>query len=323
MSKNLAMRIVLILLSLCLAFPALSQSLTEKEIKVVGYGEKKFKKAPKKVFIVGFDLYFQMTASAEAQAKSNANFKKGSASSSMTIAIKGVDVPELTQITNNVYADFVSKLEGQGYEVMAAEDAAQTKFYEDHDLLKGNMNSAQLPGFIKATPEGYGYFVKKITKKGKEKTGLLPINAKLSKQLEDAVLMYVSFNFRAFKVKASQSSVLSIASVKGGIDFKMEGGTMHIGYGNPAGLAFNASMSSLLKKPIPIEGIFLNEDEKFKQVAMGSYSPAYAGYVLQHSQSKQITHQAECDTEKYMATTTNLMKQYSGVVLDQFFTYTN
>ncbi|MFQ3213021.1 MAG: hypothetical protein ACI9L9_002050 [Marivirga sp.] len=57
------MKKLLIIILICMPFLGYRQIVTEKNVKDWGYGEKKLKKAPKKVYVQGFFVNYQVLSS--------------------------------------------------------------------------------------------------------------------------------------------------------------------------------------------------------------------------------------------------------------------
>ncbi|HET9055174.1 MAG TPA: hypothetical protein VFM90_13430, partial [Cyclobacteriaceae bacterium] len=136
--------------------------------ELASYRTGKFKKAPGKIYIQSFRVIFQVMASATA--KSSEGVRKGATSTSMAVAITGVDLPDFQTVTDRLYSDMVTSLKSKGYELLSAEEAGKTDHYKDWVLKAGGTASyAQLPGHVMMTPTGYAYYVKGESGSGKEK----------------------------------------------------------------------------------------------------------------------------------------------------------
>ncbi|WP_462252437.1 hypothetical protein [Ekhidna sp.] len=282
----------------------------ELEVNMKGYGEKKLKKFPKKAYIKEFNVNFQMAADAKAVSKTTTNSRKGSSSASMSVAVTGVDVADLQEITNAVYNEFVESLKKEGFEIIPAEEMKGAKFFEDHTLLEANVNEAQNPGYLKVTPEGFKYYVKKISKKGKEQQAAVPM--KLIKEYSDVLILSANYSFSSIYLTAKQNTTLGTSSVKGKVGLKMPGCSITAWGGIMTSVAF------LTKKAPEFEGIFKNEGEKLKTFSMAT-APTYSGF-LTHT-SNEFTHEAEADGDKYRMATMDTMNNFNGMALAQLFGY--
>ena len=282
----------------------------ELEIKMNGYGEKKLKKFPKKVYIKEFNVNFQMAADAKAVSKTTTNSRKGSSSASMSVAVTGVEVSDLQEITNSVYSDFIATLKNEGFEIVSAEAMSGAKFFEDHELLESNVNEAQNPGYLKVTPEGFKYYVKGISKKGKEKQAAVPM--KLLKEFDDVLIITANYSFSSIYLTAKQNTTLGTSSVKGKIGLKMPGCSIVAMGGIFTSLGFGP------KKPQEFEGVFENEGEKLKAFSAAT-APSFSGFMT-HT-SNDFTHEAVADGSKYKETTTGVINDFNNQALAQLVSY--
>lgn len=320
-------------LTLLLGFSlAQAQYVTEKNVSPKGsYGENKLKKAPKKVFISNFSCYFHVVASASASSQGGRQMGGGSYKSdtktSMTVAVNGVDVEDFKAITNEVYKRFITKLKAEGYEIIPTEKGASLPVYEGWTLMDGgNVNYANIPGYVSVVPEGQKYFVKKVTEKGREKGAFLDKSPKISKGLDNAIVLDVNFAFPFIKMDANSSNMLGTSSVKAKTDFVLGGAVGSDGmamisepsivkfvYGNPAGAAAESYLAYNVTEEISLPGVFV--EEKFKERSAASSTPAYYGIVFVDTEASAVTHQATCDPAKYREATIAVMNEYLDTAL--------
>lgn len=312
-----------------LMFSVLSfgQTLTEKNMTDNGYGEKKFKKAPKKVYIQSFKVNFQVAAYAEASTKGGRDVGGGSYSggthTSMTVMVEGVDTPDFMEVTDNLYQDFVADLKDQGMELISQDDVQGTEYFEGWERRPGGgLNYANIPGSVQARPTGLDYYIKKEDRKGKEKGNFVDKSCKLSKELDDAIIIDVEFAFDFIEMKTSESGFIGFSSVKANTDFKMKSGSVKLQYGNPAGLASDAIFMQWLKKPVSVEAPVFQQ-EKFKEVTAAQSTPAYGAIVFTTDQANKATHTAKCDGELYKKETSRLMKEFMDISMGEFYSYLN
>ncbi|REE01752.1 hypothetical protein [Marinoscillum furvescens] len=320
-----------------ISFAGNAQELSEVFSTKGGYGEKKFKKAPKKAYIANFKVFFHVTASATAKSQGGRQLGggsyRGNTSTTMTVAVDGVDIPDFQKITDEVYQRFVEDLKSNGYELITTAEAAGIPFYEDWELKDGGeVNYANLPGYVSVTPTGTQYLVKKETKKGREKKTFIDRTPRISKELDDAVVIEASFAFPFIEMKTNSSNMIGFSSVKAKTDFQMgsafgmdgmtslyEHSRVKFTSGSGPGASANAYLVATLKKPVPIEGVF--KDEKFKEVSAASTTPAYYGVVFVTNKVDQVTNTASCDGDQYVARTTGLMNDFIDKTLTEFYGY--
>ena len=308
-----------ILLAFVLFTNVEAQLVTKKQISTKGsYGEKKLKKAPKKIYIQKFAVFFEVSKEGEASSKGS-SFGGNSFSSTytkMAIAIDGVDSDDFVAIADKAYSDYVEGLKKLGYEIVEVEQAEKTEYCKGWTKREGgNISYAQANGLVMATPTGYKYLVNSVSKSGKEKKSFFGESsvAKLSKQLDDAVVVSVSFVFPSIKMKTKGGTYSFGSSVKAYPDFKM-GVSFQDGsaFGSPVftkivytqgksfGMSANTVIKTVLKKDIELEGVFA--DEKFKSVTIskGSAVPDYYTVVFPESKTTAVTHKAIANHDKYL-----------------------
>ena len=298
------------------------QEFTKKNLQLSELKSKSLGDAPKKVFIKSFKIYFQMIAEAETTSRGGRQIGGnyvGDATARMAVGVEGVDPIHLQNMTNELYDYYIGELESKGFEVFTADNLQSTEYFEDWTKIDGpTINEEQIKGSLMVIPEGYAYFVKKITKKGKEKTGafmsgltgddgsfsssIYGPNPKLSDELEDMFVVEVSFNIPS--IWLASNNKFGSAKIKGGPNLKMAQAKISYisGKANKPGVAMpEAAAEILLKEAIPVDGVF--KEEKFKSVATRShtYVPSYASYFTVEDRSVEVTNTIECDPEVYQS----------------------
>lgn len=314
--------------------------LTEKDIKVTSYNKKnQGSKAPKKVFIKSFkalfEVYEEATASTSGSKKERADrttFTSGT-STSLGVQISGVDVDDFQKMINDAYADFVSQLTSQGFEIITASDVAKFEYFSDWTVVKGGASSdAQAQGFVMVTPEGFDYLVKKVSNSGKEKFGfnLTDPTPKMSKALENVYVADVNFVFPFVNLDADASTWTKTTSVKAKIDFRIDPivdpseNNRSIGGGGPNLLSQVRFVSGLdigsnplfhakvePKKAVSFEGVFA--DKKIKEVTQAQSEmfskTGYTQLVMTSGDQKKVaSHFADCDHDAYVSAASGSMK---------------
>ncbi|MEQ9413499.1 MAG: hypothetical protein RIF39_06695, partial [Cyclobacteriaceae bacterium] len=118
-----------------------AQLITDKVIDVGQMGSKDLDKAPKKVFIKNFKVYYQMIAEAEKTIHGGRQFGGGSytgdATARLAVGVEGIEPEELQQLTNRLYNDYVAKLKNLGMEVSTSKDYTNLESFADDELLEG------------------------------------------------------------------------------------------------------------------------------------------------------------------------------------------
>lgn len=182
---------------------------------------KQSSKSPKRVYIQKFRALFEVFEEASASTRGKTNNRADRATvvsgtkTSMGVQLSGVDVPDFQKIVDDAYADFVSQLEADGYEIISAEEAGKTDYYSGYELIKGGASSTdQATGYVMVTPQGYDYWVKGVSNSGREKGAFADTSSKLSKDLGDAYVAEATFIFPFVNLDASTTSWGNYASSK-------------------------------------------------------------------------------------------------------------
>lgn len=301
--------------------------------ELASYRTGKFKKAPNKVYIQSFRIMFQVMASATA--KSSEGVRRGATSTSMAVAVTGVDLPDFQTVTDQLYNDVVASLKSKGYEIISADEAGKTEHYKDWVPKTGGTASyAQIPGHVMITPTGYSYYVKGESKGGKEKGTLVDKSPILSKQLDDAIILDVSIVLPFVEMETSSSGMLGFSAVKAKVDFGMETGiagtagalrqnTVKFVYGNAGMGQAESNLPIVLKKKISVDGVFA--DKKFREFTSAAsnsvYSAGYYSVVTVNNKNETVTHEAACDPEKYKAASLKLAGDLINQSLQKFYGY--
>lgn len=341
--KNI-LSICLVSLALLFLNPVSAQKkgVTTVNEKVVnlkgGYGQKKFGKAPKKIYLAKFNVYFHVIASATAKTTGGSTLGGGSVraatSTTMTVAVDGVDVPDFQKITDDMYEKFMSDMKAKGFEFISTEDASKVEYYEGWEMKEGgNVNYANIPGYISVTPTGTQYMVKGETRKGREKETFVDKTMILSGQLEDAIIAEVSFAFPAIdmdadggvyaatsKVKANISYRMATAAGSDGLNTLYENTQIKFVSGKGPGLSADCYYIANLKEGVGSDKDVFT-DKQFKERNTGSVSPAYYGIVFKDTESQTATHSTKADRDLYVSESKRLISEFIDYALADFFSY--
>lgn len=325
----------LVLLSLFAVFTVgttQAQTLTDKFIRSSGFSQKKFKKAPRKVYINSFNVYFQVVGSASASTVGGEQFGRAHSSTNTTMGVQlnGVDVDDFMFITNAGYNLFVESLKSNGFEFVPVEQVAQTSLYEGW-LKKegGELSTSEVPGFVRATPNNYTYFVRGEKRSGKEKDTFFDRAPALSKELDDAIIVDINFTVHFVDMKTFSSELLNISNVKGKIDFKLTplaGASLNatqcnFSFGKTL-TAATGQITNELKKVFPIEAEVF-KDKKFSETNQASAQnvPQYHKVVFRGYDNVQVSHYAEADRDLYVSESERLFKEFLDLGLTNFYNY--
>ncbi|HNP19699.1 MAG TPA: hypothetical protein PKL31_14775 [Fulvivirga sp.] len=329
----------LILIAALFAFTmANGQLVTEKNLRDGSYGEKKLKKAPKKIYLNQFFINYQVLAS------STESSAGGKTRAEMAVGLVGIELEDMQEITNNAYAMVVNKLKAAGVEIVGADEAGKSEFFSDWTRIEGGTPSqAQLLGYISTAPVGYDFYVKKVTKKGKNKGTFFDTTPKLSKELGDIPVFETNVSFQFVTIEGSSSLVTDASRMKGVVNYQMPesaiaksaegffGGKIEVApvmtrvvwKGGASGLGATTIMAFSPKKKIEIPGVV--EQKKFKEYVTPdrNYSTSYSGIVYNNKKELEVSHQVKADREAFKTKTQQALNEYLGQVVDQFIANLN
>ena len=318
------------------------------------YKEKGFKQAPQRVFIQEFRVYFQVLAAAQDRSRGGGfgGTVIGATQTTMGVGLDGVSVEQLHNITNQLYNEYVARLEASGYTLVSADEAAKTAELSDWTRYAGGgePSAAQVGGYLTMTPAGADFFYRRQTASGKTKGSVLIDNAhRISGQLDDAVVAAVSlvvpfvqletgttFNAAAAgsKVKGNVYLVLAAQAieqeVKTGILAGMQTPDRVATYsrytsGNGVGAGGDAFVYHAIKKDVPIAGVA----EKRKIVARtaaesatatSSSSVNLAGYLMVSADDRasKSSHTVTVNGDTYQKQVFATLDGFVDKSLDEF-----
>ena len=330
-------KIIVLGSALLMTMVSWAQNVGDVELKKAGrssggYAEKKLKKAPKKVYIAEFRISYQLLYSDQESTQGGSQMGGGaigSSSASLTVGVPTVQQQDLIDMTDKLYADYVSGLKGQGYEIVSPDVAGKSEFYQDWQRMKGgNLNQAQRLGFITVSPSDYEYYVKKVTGKGKEKSSFTGSLHRLSFEMDNMLIAQVNMvipfmvDSESGASKALTKSIGGVSKVVASPDFKLsEQTTVQYMY---ATNKFGAESTAFTKldKELKIEDVF--EDKKYKAVSSAQSNQNWnnAAVFTVWNTSTEYTQTAECDRDEYKNGVLTAGGKFLGASLDQLKTYT-
>lgn len=277
---------------------AYAQTLGEFKPKDQSFGLGKLKNVNKKIYIAGFEVNYQIYNEKE-------NFKqggyvmgggqRGDALTALSVGLDGLDEQTVQSITDQLYSDYIKQLKDKGFTIISADEASKTDTYSDFTRMQGGRISlAQIPGTLNSVPTGFEYFVKKVAKDGKEKTGGFLGNQtmmfpKLSKELGDAIIGNVDITvlfvqdqeaFQGQGAKLKVKTDLRIVATEGitstkdaKIKFKGQNEITMVSstvafYHGKMGAGATSTYSGTLAKPLGIGGVV--DETTLKSYAKGS-----------------------------------------------------
>jgi hypothetical protein len=321
---------------------AIAQTIGEFKPKEVKYGVSKAKNA-KDIYISNFSVNYQIYNEKEKFKQGGYQLGggyKGDAKAEISVGLTGLTEADVQQITDKLYADFVAQIKAKGLNIINADQAAKIETYSDYTRMQGGkVSHAQFPGVMSSQPTGYEFFVKKVDKSGKTKSGGFLGNAgmlypKLSKELGDAIIadvnMYVMFveDKNAFqggganlKVKtnlrlAAQEAIVMTSDAK--IKFKGQNEIIPINTAvnfthGKMGMGATTSYSGQLAKGIAIGDVI--EDAKVTSFARGGIDmigtkTMYATYFTPENRTSESAKIVNVDSKKYVDGVYSAAKQF-------------
>ncbi|MEM9328144.1 MAG: hypothetical protein AAGA85_20930 [Bacteroidota bacterium] len=317
--------LTLSMLCLVVSLSSLAQVYDKKNLLVQEMKSKDFPNAPKQVYINNFKIYYQMIAEAEKTTYGGRQFGGGSytgdATARLAVGVEGIAPDDLQQLTDEIYNYYVGRLKDMGFEVACASNIDKIEFYQDHEQLDGpRINQEQVKGSLMVVPTGFSYHVKKVTKKGKEKSGGLmaavtSVNGatateftsalyhkglpKISQELEDRIVIDVALNVPS--IYLDPKSKLGTAKVKGGANLRLENAraTYVSGKGNRPGAAYpEVALELSLTKPMQITGVFAEEEFKAVATKQRTAIPDYGIFFVTDTEVA-LTNTISCKAEDY------------------------
>ena len=302
--------------------------------------EKKLKKAPKRIFINQFRVFYQVVYFDSDYARAGydgggATGHRSAAQASLAVALNGVDEQMLIDNTTRLYNEYVQELKGAGFEIVGIDEAAKASIFEEYERRQGGgLSTTQTKGYLMSTPKDYEYFVKKVNKKGKEKNAFIDKRYKMSFEMESALVVNVELNI-PFMVESESKGSKMLKGAVGGLAkvvaspyYRLSNDKSKISYTfatNKFGPEAFAAMP--MKKDIKIKGVF-DESQKFKTIAKAENNQAYESgawtIVIPAEDVKESRVQfISCDSKKYVEGAYKASKTYMDAAFKQFMEFSN
>ncbi|MDW3192038.1 MAG: hypothetical protein R8G66_06730 [Cytophagales bacterium] len=331
-------RNILASLLLCLSLITYAQKIPEKSLNVLQMKSKGFSEAPKKVFIKNFKIYYQMIAEAEKTSHGGRQFGGGSytgdATARLAVGVEGVASADLQQLTNEIYSDYLNKLKARGLEVYNSKDYPNMEFFVEDQLLEGpRINQEQIKGSLMVVPEDFSYYVKKLTKKGKEKGSfmsnvggpLAQFNSAIyhtglpnvSKELDDVIVVDISINVPS--IYLDPKSRLGTVKIKGGAYLRLENARATYVSGKmkkPGAPSPDKAIEVTLTKAVPIPEVFGSQNFKTQASKQRTSVPDYAAFFTVQDTKVELSNTIKCEASVYQEEVGKVVKEF----LDQSIT---
>ena len=308
------------------------QTISDFSVKVTEMGKGQLKKAPKKVYIASFNVYFELY-------KEGIDYKSGGstlgggvksdATARAAVGLSGVEANDIQDKTNQLYNEFTAQLKAAGLEIISSDVAAKAEVYEGWEKASGPyIGESGIPNLLVSLPEGHSQYSRGKKDNGKNKKGMFDQNllpARLSNNLDDAIIANVNLYYmfaeegnNAFSAGGAKVKILTNLRMVGDFTltapddekklFKMKGAqtfttvksaiTFHQGkkgMGSP--VIFEVSP----KKDIEVEGV-LKKEKVVAFQKQGSSTPTSFSGISYMDTADRFSENAtwiEVDSKKY------------------------
>jgi len=314
-----------------------AQEIPEKDLNILQMKSKDFKKAPQKVFIKSFKVYYQMIAEAEKTIRGGRQLGGGSytgdATARLAVGVEGVSPEDLQALTNSIYNRYLEKLKGMGMEVYNSKDYPNLEFFSEMNKLDGpRINQEQIEGSLMVVPDNFSYYVNKVTKKGKEK-GSFVSNVggsyadfttaiyhkglpKVSKELDDMIVIDIAFNVPS--IYLDPKSALGTVKIKGGANLRLQNARVTYVSGrmkSPGAAAPERAIEMSLKKPVQIPEVFGSQDFKSQATKQRTSVPSYASFFTVENTSVELSNTIKCEASVYQKEVGDVINEFLEVSL--------
>lgn len=332
----------LILFIATFSISAQSQTLGEFKPKDIKYGLSKIKDANKiyiSNFAVNYQIYNEKQKFKQGGAMLGGGYR-GDAKAEASIGLMGLTEADVQKITDKLYQDFIAQIKSKNLQIITAAEAGKTDVYSDYVKMQGGKVSlAQFPGTMTSSPTGFEWYVKKVNKDGKTKSGgfmgsesfLYP---RLSKDLGDAIIadidIYVLFveDKNAFQgnganvkiqtnLRIADAEAIVMADNESFIRMKGQNSVSAINSAvifahGKMGAGSTSSYTGQLSKPLEIKGVV--EDTKVSSFARGGtdmgVSNMYVTYFTPENRTSENSKVIPVDSKKYVEGVYNAAKKF-------------
>ncbi|MEL6676679.1 MAG: hypothetical protein AAFR61_31000 [Bacteroidota bacterium] len=302
--------------------------ITPKDLHFPGsFGQKKFRKAPRKVYLNHFQVHFQLAAY---EATHDQQFLGAQSKAEIGVGLSGLQAHHLQETTDQLYQDFVQQLAAAEFDLISAEEAGQAELFSNWTLRQGGeLREERVYGFALATPSDFAYYVKKASDKGDKKgsrLGELPRLARLSKQLDDAIVIDVSLVVNFVEFQGGKSKLISRAKLKAtpqlhispigtGVgmwkNFRPLESRIYFVSGNPAGWSPECVLKVAPKKALYTPNALTGEIMEVAATGM-------PGWTM----TRSATWTLPVDSTAYQQHSKDLLKAFTQATLNLFIPYT-
>jgi len=295
--------LIILLFSLISITHAQNVTFSEVNLKTTETGKGKLRKAPKKIYIAEFRVFYQIFYAAMEKEKGgfSGNVLEGDATAALMMAISGISDADLISNTDFLYAQTLQRMKDAGYEIITADQMAGIKEFKGWERKKGGtLNDAQANGFLMSTPSNFEYFIKGTKASGKEKATFTDNSAKISFQGDNVTVVKINLivpmaeNGESYLSRAVDLGAKAVGQTALKISDELLGNTFSsCNFINSESMGLPTSMMTYaLKKSIDIEGVL--KKEKVKVVGQqdidfgtGSFG-LYRYFEVEHKITRKI-----------------------------------
>lgn len=321
------MRVLVFLLFTLLLSGSYAQKVTVKDIDSFNsYGQKKFHKAPKKVYIGSFKVFYQAYISD--QHKHNKHHKSPAHEYEATLL--GVDVEDFQMITDDLYAYFLDTLTQSGFQIIPFDSVKHLSYFNDWEVHSGGeITKSHIEGYLLSRPDGYTHF----EHKDNQKLSFVDNWAHLSKSLDSAIVIDVEFVIPFVHTKHSKTGYgghtigdahleVNLAPEVGEHEANASGHSeVKIIFGNPYGVGAIGDIDYKLKHSIVLNDVL--ESTTLVPKEEGD-APKYYDLVFDTAQQlEDITHHAKTNAQQYKSHAVSVMKGFSRLALSELIVNAN
>lgn len=304
-----------------------AQEVTIKDVDSFNsYGQKKFHKAPKKVYIGSFKVYYQAYISD--QHKHNKHRKSPEHAYEATLL--GVDVDDFQLITDDLYSYFVDTLTQSGFDIIPFDSVQHLDYFKNWDLhTGGEITHSHIEGYLLSRPDGYTHY----EHKDNQKLSFVDNWAHLSKALDSAIVIDVEFVIPFVHTKHSKTGYgghtindahleVNLAPEVGEHVANASGHSeIKIIFGNPYGVGVIGDIDYKLKHSVVLNDVLESTTLVPKEDGV---MPKYYGLVFNTDQQlEDITHHAKTNAVQYRSHAVSVMKSFSRLALSELISNAN
>lgn len=318
-----------------------AQSVKKSKLKFGGYGQKKFNKAGKKIFIEQFSINYQYIYAKTKKKRGGRQLGGGylgNAKAALFLGLGNINPDKLQKLTDQVYNDFTKKLTNAGFTILTGDDFKNHSYYSKDKVYKGGAPSEYFQGFISTSPSNITFINKGY--------GTFNTTLKTSKQLDGTIVARINIMVPFAENGESQGS-RAIGKMLGGIAKVVAKPNLRIGtttiqtksklgfdkyntfntnfdIGYKTGLKYQSWHTVNPKKGIEIQGVL--PKKKYKAVKSanqdlnGTQVGNYKVFNVPSAELKKM-QTIEFDSEKYYKGVKEAIDYYMNSSTDKFLSF--